>query len=56
MENYAGKNTLHNHSAIARKQVNKLIIAKLEYDAPEFLGQVKSMEEVVRQTVFTYTF
>lgn len=56
LENYTGKKTHHNHSAIAFHQVNRLIIAKLNYEAPEFIGKIVAKEEVVRQQTFTYTF
>lgn len=38
MENYTGKETAYNHSSIAKNIVNKLMIARLTNDAPEFIA------------------
>lgn len=38
MENYTGKELTYNHSSIAKNIVNKLMIARLTNDAPEFIA------------------
>eukprot|EP00347_Sterkiella_histriomuscorum_P007376 403349177 len=56
LENYTAKKTNHTHSAIAVHQINKLIVARLINEAPEFIGKIVAKDEVVRNQTFTYTF
>ncbi|CDW73069.1 cytochrome b5-like heme steroid binding domain containing protein [Stylonychia lemnae] len=56
MENYTGKKSTHNHTAIAFTQVNKMIIGILEQQAPQFVASIMSKDEIVRKQTYTYTF